>query len=45
VLEGAFTQKGIIPPEYIGADEQCFKSVLDYQRERNISYKLSYKER
>ena len=44
VLEGAFTQKGIIPPEYIGADEQRFKSVLEYQRERNISYKLSCKE-
>lgn len=41
VLEGIFTQKGIIPPEYIGADERCFQAVLKYQRERNICYKRS----
>jgi len=41
ILEGIFTQKGIIPPEYIGADERCFQAVLEYQRERNIRYKRS----
>jgi saccharopine dehydrogenase-like NADP-dependent oxidoreductase len=41
VLEGAFTQKGIIPPEYVGADERCFQAVLEYQRERNINYRLT----
>jgi saccharopine dehydrogenase-like NADP-dependent oxidoreductase len=40
VLEGAFTQKGIIPPEYVGADERCFQAVLEYQKKRNITYKL-----
>ena len=40
ILGGLFSQKGIIPPEYIGADERCFQAVLGYQRERNISYKL-----
>jgi lysine 6-dehydrogenase len=39
VLEGAFTQKGIIPPEYIGADEQRFKSVLEYQKARGVHYR------
>lgn len=38
VLEGAFTRKGIIPPEYVGADERCFRAVLDYQQARGIHY-------
>lgn len=41
VLEGIFTQKGLIPPEYIGADERCFQAVLEYQRERNVHYKIA----
>jgi lysine 6-dehydrogenase len=28
VLEGRFTRTGICPPEYLGADETCFKRVL-----------------
>lgn len=40
ILGGLFSHKGIIPPEYIGADERCFQAVLEYQRERNISYTL-----
>ncbi len=40
VLEGVFTQKGIIPPEHIGADERCFRAVLEYQEKRNIRYTL-----
>ncbi len=40
VLEGIFTQKGIIPPEYVGADERCYQAVLEYQEKRNIRYKL-----
>ncbi|MDW8110848.1 MAG: saccharopine dehydrogenase C-terminal domain-containing protein [Candidatus Bipolaricaulota bacterium] len=41
VLEGIFTQKGIIPPEYIGADERCFQAVMEYQRARNVHYKIA----
>lgn len=41
VLEKIFTQKGIIPPEYIGADERCFNNVLEYQKERNVCYRRS----
>lgn len=44
VLEGIFTQKGIIPPEYIGADERCFKNVLEYQRGRGIDYRCHERE-
>lgn len=43
VLEGAFTQKGIIPPEYIGADERCYRAVLSYQKEKNVHYRLTEK--
>ncbi|MCI2430387.1 saccharopine dehydrogenase NADP-binding domain-containing protein [Candidatus Acetothermia bacterium] len=39
VLEGLFTQKGIIPPEYVGAEERCYRAVLDYQKEREIHYR------
>ncbi|MDW8031687.1 MAG: saccharopine dehydrogenase C-terminal domain-containing protein [Candidatus Bipolaricaulota bacterium] len=39
VLEGIFTQKGIIPPEYIGADERCFRTVMEYQNQRDVCYK------
>lgn len=39
VLEGILTQKGIIPPEYIGADERCFQAVMEYQNRRDICYK------
>ncbi len=41
VLEGIFTQKGIIPPEYAGADERCFRAVLEYQKERGIHYRVT----
>lgn len=41
VLEGIFTQKGIIPPEYVGADERCYQAVLEYQKERGIHYRVT----
>ncbi len=41
VLEEAFTQKGIVPPEYIGANEKCFQAVMAYQQERNIRYRVN----
>lgn len=44
ILEGIFTQKGIIPPEYIGTDERCFKNVLEYQRGRGIDYRCQERE-
>jgi saccharopine dehydrogenase-like NADP-dependent oxidoreductase len=28
VLKGVFARRGICPPEYVGADERCFRQVL-----------------
>ncbi len=28
VLEGVFARQGICPPEYVGADEECFRRVI-----------------
>ncbi len=36
LLSGAFTRKGICPPEYIGQNEACYRSVLDQLSKRNI---------
>lgn len=39
VLEKLYTQKGIIPPEYLGKDEKCFRYILNYLKERGVNYK------
>lgn len=33
--------KGICPPEYIGADEENYKFVLSYLKERGVEYKIT----
>ena len=40
LIKGKFSRKGINPPEYIGKDEQCFKYVLDYLKERGVTYTI-----
>ena len=40
ILQGKYDRKGIIPPEYIGEDENCFNSILSYLTERNVIYRL-----
>ena len=40
VLAGAFDRKGICPPEYLGAEEKAFPSVMDHLRERGVIYRL-----
>ena len=40
-LEGIFTEKGVFPPELIGKYENVFKYVMNYLKERNITYTLS----
>jgi len=42
VLAGVFTRKGICPPEYVGADEGCFKQVIADLQARNV--RLSWAE-
>ena len=39
VLKKVFSRKGICPPEYIGEDAKCFESVLNYLKERKVTYK------
>lgn len=38
ILSGAFARKGICPPEYIGSDESCFRSVMAELESRNVRY-------
>ncbi len=38
ILSGAFHRKGICPPEYIGADEGCFRFVMAELEARGIRY-------
>ncbi len=42
ILEGLFTEKGIIPPERIGKSETCFHYILNYLKERNIHYQKTH---
>ena len=37
VLQGTFTQKGISPPEVVGAEDACFDGVMDYLKERTVN--------
>ena len=39
VVENTFNRKGICPPEFIGEDDACFNSVINYLKDRNIIYK------
>jgi len=41
LLEGKFSRKGIIPPEYLGEDETAFAYILNYLSERGIYYKIN----
>ncbi|MEO6455280.1 MAG: saccharopine dehydrogenase C-terminal domain-containing protein, partial [Ginsengibacter sp.] len=39
IMNNIFTAKGVFPPELVGKDEECFNSILQYLKERNIEYK------
>ncbi|QQS36449.1 MAG: saccharopine dehydrogenase NADP-binding domain-containing protein [Ignavibacteriales bacterium] len=38
VMDGKFVRKGICPPEFIGAENDCFNLVNSYLKERNVIY-------
>ncbi|MEJ7643831.1 MAG: saccharopine dehydrogenase C-terminal domain-containing protein [Chryseolinea sp.] len=38
ILEDRFTRKGVCPPEYLGEDEKNFRFIIQYLKERNVSY-------
>lgn len=44
VLAGRFVRTGILPPEYIGADEAAFKAVMDDLAARNVVYRKSERQ-
>jgi len=44
VLNGNYTEKGLFPPEFLGAKNDCLKKMLAYQKNRNIIYKVIRKE-
>ena len=37
-LEGIFTEKGVFPPELIGKHGSCTSFILDYLKDRGITY-------
>lgn len=41
VLENKYNQKGISPPEFVGANKSCFDFVLNYLAERKVELKLN----
>ncbi|GEM_PF-2085982 len=41
ILEGIFNDSGVFPLEFIGAENECFNYIMNYQKNKNIDYKLS----
>lgn len=40
VLAGRFERVGICPPEYVGIEEENFRFILDYLKERGVVYRI-----
>ena len=40
LLDGKFSRKGICPPEYVGKDEENFKFIMDYLKNRGVDYRV-----
>jgi lysine 6-dehydrogenase len=38
LIKNLFTEKGVFPPELVGKDETCFNFILNYLKERNVTY-------
>jgi lysine 6-dehydrogenase len=38
ILNHKFSRRGICPPEYVGAQQNCLQQVLSYLKERNVIY-------
>ena len=43
ILNNVFNEKGVFPPELVGKNSACFTYILNYLKERNISYVKSEK--
>ena len=40
VLSGAYSRKGISPPEFVGEQPAHFEFILNYLKERNVNYNV-----
>ncbi len=40
ILENKYTRKGVSTPEFVGEDENCFNTMINYLKERNINYRM-----
>ncbi|MGB9772250.1 MAG: saccharopine dehydrogenase family protein [Candidatus Kapaibacteriota bacterium] len=40
-LQGKIQQKGVIPPEILAHDEECFNFTINYLKERNIQIEVN----
>lgn len=41
ILDGLYTKPGITPPEYIGVDENSFKFIINYLKDRKVNWKFN----
>lgn len=39
IAKGVFTKTGVFPPEWIGQEENCFKKIISYLKDRGIYYR------
>ena len=39
IAKGLFSKKGVFPPEWVGNDKACFDFVMNYLKERNVSWR------
>ncbi len=44
ILEGTYNRPGVSPPEFLGAHDECFKMILDYQKKHGINYNITEKD-
>ncbi|MBS1735795.1 MAG: saccharopine dehydrogenase NADP-binding domain-containing protein [Bacteroidetes bacterium] len=40
IAKGLFNQKGVFPPETLGADKKCFDFILNYLKERKVKIEI-----
>jgi saccharopine dehydrogenase-like NADP-dependent oxidoreductase len=40
LLNGHYKKPGISPPEYVGREQGCYESVMNYLRARQVHYEI-----
>lgn len=43
ILNGDYSKKGIIPPEFLGEEEDCYRKIINYLNERSVILKCEEK--